>query len=224
MPTVCPTIGCVDKKLDPANCGACAMACGATATCNAGACGPAPTVILPAIAGCTAMTIAVDPAAAVYYADGTHGTINKVGAAAPIATGETGATLLALNGTNLFWYAAGTKKIRMVAAAGGTPVDVYTDGDGRRWRRGSRREGDFLVTADGASIYVSLGNSVPQGSVAGGAAVAVCQRGQGQLPGVRSPAQRHDEHRLPDDAHRRRRRSAPQRDAGDLRHGRPERA
>ena len=121
MPDICPTVGCVNKKLDVANCGTCGMACGATSTCNAGACGPAPTMVAAGLAGCTAMTIVATDA--VYYA--ANNTVNKVGVATPIATGEMGATLLQANGTNLFWYNTGTKKIRMVAAAGGTPSDVY---------------------------------------------------------------------------------------------------
>jgi hypothetical protein len=180
-PDVCPTVGCVDKRLDPTNCGTCGLACGATSTCNAGVCGPAPALLSPAIAGCSHLTmVATD---AVYFADEDHGTINKVGATAPLATNEGGATFLQANGPNLFWYDKGTQKIRKMAAAGGAASDVFTSvtvvvGGVRRDVAG------FLVAPDGATIYISLGNQVLEAPVAGGASSVVVNEIQEGVPGA----------------------------------------
>jgi hypothetical protein len=154
MPDICPTVGCVNKKLDVANCGTCGMACGATSTCNNGACGAAPTMVAAAPANCTAMSI-VTMTDGVYYA--ANNSVGKAGAAAPIATAEMGASMLQANGTNLFWYNTGTKKIRMVAAAGGTPTDVYT---AMAFDGGMPDVMGFLVSPDGMTLYFSLGNNV----------------------------------------------------------------
>ncbi len=182
-PDVCDTVGCTDEMTDVANCGACGTACMATAVCNDGTCGASPTVLQAAISGCAGLTIAV-LGGAVYYTDEAHNTVNKVGATAPIATDEMGATSLAVQGTNLFWYDKGTKKIRMVAAPGGTPTDVYantavasaTDGGVAPDING------FLVTSDGASIYISLGFDVIKAPVAGGTATIVAKEVEGGLP------------------------------------------
>src|SRR5882672_7354840 len=79
-PTVCSGT-CVDTKVDPDNCGTCGHQCGATSACAAGVCGAVATVEVPAITGCTGLTLAV-AGGAVYYADEGHGTINKVGGTA----------------------------------------------------------------------------------------------------------------------------------------------
>jgi hypothetical protein len=181
QPDLCPTVGCVDKRVDPANCGVCGTACGATSTCNAGACGPAPMVVLPAFAGCTAMTIAVN-GGNVFYTDATHGTVNKIGGATPIATGEPGATWLATVGANLFWYDKGTKKIRMIPAAGGAAADVYANTATAGDAAAPPEIAGFLVSPDGATLYVSLGTQVLEAPVAGGASSVVANETWGGLP------------------------------------------
>jgi hypothetical protein len=143
------------------------MACGATATCNAGKCGAAPMMVAAAPANCTAMSI-VATTAGVFYA--ANNSVGKAGAAAPIATGEMGASLLQANGTNLFWYNSGTKTIRMVAAAGGTPSDVYK---AMAYDGGMPDILGFLVSPDGMTLYFSLGNTVYKKAVTGTAAPTV---------------------------------------------------
>jgi hypothetical protein len=180
-PDICPVVGCTDKTLDPENCGCCGTGCGTTSTCNAGVCGPAPTMLLPAVRGCVGMTIAAS-GGTVYYADSLHNTINKIGAVAPLASNEMGATWLVLNGTNLFWYDAGSKKIRMMPTAGGAASDVYTNTSGSSIGAGMPQIDGFLVTPDGASIYVSLGTQVIKAPVAGGPSVVVANEVRGGVP------------------------------------------
>jgi hypothetical protein len=183
VPTVCAGT-CVDTKVDPDNCGTCGNKCGATSACAVGVCGPVATAVLPAVAGCMALTLAVG-GGAVYYADEGHGTINRVGGAAALATGEMGPTWLAVNGTNLFWYNKGTKKIRKVAAAGGTAADVYTNTAAGADGGAAPDVGSFLVTPDGANIYVALGVDVLELPVATGTPVTtVVHEFKGGLPGA----------------------------------------
>jgi len=182
LPDACPTVGCVDKRLDPTNCGACGTACGPTSTCNAGMCGPPPALLLPPIAGCTNMTmVATD---AVYFADEAHGTINKLGAAAPLAMGETGATFLQANGPNLFWYDKSQRKVRKMPAAGGPVSDVFTSlfiADGGV---AADVAGGFLVSPDGMTIYISIGTRVLAAPVAGGTPTVVAEDVQNGIPGA----------------------------------------
>jgi hypothetical protein len=183
MTDVCPSTGCTNKMLDPDNCGVCGTSCMAASTCNGGSCGPVPTLVLPTVAGCQGMTIAVT-ATAQYYTDALHNTVNQVGAAAPLASGEMGATWLAVNGTNLFWYDAGSKKIRMMPMAGGTASDVYTN-TSATVGGAMPAIGGFLVTADGMSIYISLGATVIKKAVAAsGTAVVVADEVLQGLPGA----------------------------------------
>jgi hypothetical protein len=175
---VCPTVGCVDKKTDPANCGACGTVCAPTSTCNGGMCGPAPMMLAGAISGCNGLTmVATD---AVYFADAANGTINKLGAPTPLATDQMGATMLQANGTDLYWYAKGSKTIRSVATSGGAVTDVYTvslpDSGAPPDVAG------FLVSPDGVNIYVSLGSQVLEAPVAGGATSVVANVVHGGLP------------------------------------------
>jgi hypothetical protein len=175
MPDVCAGVGCVDKMHDADNCGTCGMKCPATSTCNAGACGAAPTMVAAALAGCSAMSIVATDA--VYYA--ANNSIGKAGVATPLAMGEMGASLLQANGTNLFWYNAGTKKIRKMPAAGGAAADVYTamavDG-------GTPDVMGFLVSPDGMTLYFSLGNNVYKMPVAGGTPTIVAEEVKEGIP------------------------------------------
>ena len=160
MTDVCPTIGCTDKKLDNDNCGACGTKCMATSSCNASVCGAVPTAVVPAVTGCTALTLALN-GTSLFYADEGHGTINKVGTATAVVSGEMAPTWLASAGANLYWYNKGTKAIRTVAAAGGTADDRSTRtpmpaADDQR----APSIGGFLVTPDGTTVYISLGNNV----------------------------------------------------------------
>jgi hypothetical protein len=178
-PCACPNVGCVDLKLDPDNCGACGAHCGPTSACNAGACGPAPVMVSGAIAGCHALTmVATD---AVYFTDAAHGTVNEVGAATPLATNEMGATMIQQVGTNLYWYAPGSKSIRRMATTGGAVADVFTAtvSDG-----GTPHDvAGFLVTSDSLSVYVSLGTQVLRASTTNiGTPTVVVNELHGGLP------------------------------------------
>jgi hypothetical protein len=180
-------VGCNDNKIDPANCGACGTACGPTSVCNAGTCGPAPTVVTPAITGCVALTLAVN-GTSVYYADEGHGTISTTGTAAPIVMGEMAPTWLASQGANLYWYNKTTKTIRKAAAAGGAAADVYHNTATMGVDGGAIPDiGGFLVTPDGASMYVALGTDVLKISTAtagGGTPTTVVKEVHGGIPGA----------------------------------------
>jgi hypothetical protein len=115
---------------------------------------------------------------ALYFADASNGTINKAGVATPLATNEMGATMLQQVATNLYWYDAGSRKIRQMATTGGPASDVYTNTaigvDG-----GIPPDlGGFLVSPDGLTLYISLGNQVLKTPVAGGAFTVVAQEAQ----------------------------------------------
>jgi hypothetical protein len=124
-----------------------------------------PTVVLPAIAGCNGISMVASDA--VYFTDAAHGTVNKVGAAAPLAMDETGATMLQQVGTNLYWYAAGTRRIRRIAkAGGGTASNVFLAPAPQLG--GPTDIAGFVVSPDGLTVYISFGNQVLKAPVAGG--------------------------------------------------------
>jgi hypothetical protein len=200
LPCACPG-GCVDSMRDLDNCGACGVICGPTSICNEGVCGPAPALVSAPIAGCTdppplqihsataptggayllqlhAMTMTATDA--VYFTDAVHGTVNKVGAATPLAMDEKGATMIQQVGTNLYWYATGSKKIRKMPAIGGAVTDVFTVAvpDGVA----PLDLGGFLVSPDGATVYISLGTQVLEAPVAGGATSVVANEVSGGFP------------------------------------------
>ena len=186
-PCVCPGVGCVDPMTDPNNCGTCGMTCDATSTCNGGKCGPAATVLLQPVSGCTgALTIAVN-AGTVYYADASHNTINKLGASLPLAMNEMGATSLALQGSDLYWYNPGANTIRKLASASGTPTNVFTPTTTTAdlWTMKVDTVGGFLATSDGMSVYVSVGTNVIEVSATtagGGTPVIVAEDKSGGIP------------------------------------------
>jgi hypothetical protein len=151
-PDVCGDT-CTDVTIDVANCGHCANACPATAACNGGVCNPAPAAVLPAIAGCSAALTIATGGTKIYYADATHGVVSSVGAAMPISSAEMGATWIATQGTNVLWYNATTKTIRM-SAAGAAPTTVYTNTS----TVATDIVGGFV--SDGTNVYISLGTKV----------------------------------------------------------------
>jgi hypothetical protein len=175
MPNVCNQM-CTDRQVDPANCGTCNHACDATSTCQAGTCGAAPTVVMPAVAGCTGMTIATNNGG-IFYTDEAHNSVSKVGGSA-LSTAEMGPTWLQSFGANLYWYNKGSKTIRMIPAAGGTAMTIYTAPTTT-----TTGVGGFLVTAD--AIYVSVDTTVVKLPAAGGGAgTVIVSEDHGGIPGA----------------------------------------
>jgi hypothetical protein len=178
-PTVCGN-ACVDVMVDNNNCGSCGTACGATATCVAGHCGPAATTLVPAITGCMALTLAAG-GGSVYYADEGHNSISKIpsagGAATVVSSTEMAPTWLTLSGTTLFWYNKTNKTIRM-SAAGAAPANVYVSAD-------PKGVTGFGFSADGATVYFSEGTNINSIPAAGGVAPTIVGMEQhGGLPGA----------------------------------------
>jgi hypothetical protein len=194
-PDVCPIVGCVDKKADPSNCGSCGNKCSATASCYSGACSMTrPTLVLPPVAGCNAdgmtpMTLAVS-GTAVYYADMTHGTINKLGTQTPVVSGEMSPIWLTASGADLYWYAKGAKSIHKVAAAGGTVVNIYTNNMPSAGGAALPPSiGGFAVSADAMNVYISVGTLILQARADGSQATAttptvVASEVHGGIPGA----------------------------------------
>ena len=152
---------CGDLASDDENCGACGHACGSTSACARGACGPVLTSVVPPHAGCGEMRLAAT-ADTLVWSDTAGGSVMARsvagGTPAPLSGAETTApTLLALNGTSVFWLDG--KTIRRLA--GGFVSDVYTNLD------------DILGLAtseDGATVYFSTGQKIESVPAAGGAA------------------------------------------------------
>jgi hypothetical protein len=123
---------------------------------------------------------------AVYFADAHGGTINKVastgGTPMQIVTGETGAEFLQIVGTTLYWYNPTTHKIRKVATTGTAASDVYTDMEMGADGGAMPDVAGFLVTADSATVYISVGNNVLKAPVAGGATTIVAKEVHGGFP------------------------------------------
>jgi hypothetical protein len=180
-PDVCGT-ACTDVKLDFDNCGMCGHKCSATTTCNAGTCGAEPAATLAAVTGCKALTLAV-AGGSLYYADEGHGTINKVGGTAAIVTGEMSPTWLTAAGTELYWYNKDTKTVRHVAAAGGTPNNVYVNNMPMGDAAAPPTVGGIGASADGMTAYVGVGTQVLTVPAAGGTATQVVNEDKGGLVG-----------------------------------------
>ena len=177
--------------------------------------------VLPAIAGCTAMTLAVSGAARSTTPTRPRARSTWSAARRPLVTGEMGATLARARART----STGTPRPRRRSAwcrrPAARPTDVYTDTRDRAWWRDPDVAG-FVVTA-GRHDSTSRSATGPQGPGRGRRrADGRRQRGPGRPPGG-ARAQRHDEHRLPDRRSTATSTPPPRRDARDLRHGRPER-
>jgi hypothetical protein len=170
-PTVCDEM-CTDISLDPENCGACDRACAATATCNAGACGPSVASIVPDAPGCVALHLASSPGV-LYWTDEGHGTVKSLAAnctQTTIASHEQNPGMIIVAGPYLVWVSSTvsgtttTSTIRSVLAAGGTPSDVVTEVNDTGGIRGlaSVPRGTELFYSAGTKVRgVVLQNGVP---------------------------------------------------------------
>jgi hypothetical protein len=183
-PTVCDEM-CTDVTFDPDNCGGCDRACASTATCNAGACGPAATSVIPDAPGCVSLHLASTPDV-LYWTDQGHGTVkslSKTCAQTTIAPHEVNPGLIIAAGPYLFWVnstVAGTmttSTIRMVLASGGTPSDVVTEVNATGGIRG------LAAVPRGTEVFYSAGTTVRAiGVVPTGVAFDVAREELGGLP------------------------------------------
>lgn len=76
---------CVDKSVDPNNCGACGDTCKTSAVCVGGVCGKEPTQLVPPAPGCVSMRVVYD-SGSIYWSDMGHGTISSIPASGGPAT------------------------------------------------------------------------------------------------------------------------------------------
>ena len=160
--TSCPD-GCYDPQSDPDHCGDCSTKCAASATCNAGKCSAAPSTFVPAATGCGSIHLVLS-SGTLYWTDQTHGTVQSIATAAgstakPVAMGQTSPTLIAVNGTTVYWL---TGKSIMKSAAGAAPTPVATSTDDIH---------GFTLSDDGNTLYYASTTIVNKTPSAGGGAV-----------------------------------------------------
>jgi hypothetical protein len=160
-PDVCPD-GCRDLHDDDENCGAFGHACAPGAACAAGVCGAVPVVVVPARAGaCDGMDITV-AGGQLFWADHAAGTIVRADATglAPstIVAAEDVPSSILVRGSTVYWLAgpppvpnAVAAKLRAAPIAGGAATTIVELAGGL---------GGFTVSADGQTIYFSVGFSV----------------------------------------------------------------
>jgi hypothetical protein len=157
--------GCFDPQTDPDHCGTtCATKCGATQVCSAGKCGVTPTTLVPAAAGCKAIRLALS-GTTLYWTDTMHGTVKSIATTAgatakTISSTELAPTLIIANGMNVFWLATGGKNAIMKSVAGAAPTAVYT-------ATTTDPINGFTVSADGNTVYFTLGTKLGAGMGAG---------------------------------------------------------
>jgi hypothetical protein len=164
-PDICGN-ACVDLAIDDQNCGACGHTCDAPSACAHGVCGPAPTSVVPGHSGCGEMRLVTNGDTLV-WTDTAAGRVMAMpragGTPAPLSGRETTApTLLAVNGTTVFWLDG--KTIRKVA--GGVVSEVYTNPDDLH---------GLATSDDGATVYFSTGRKVESVPAAGGAEPVVVE-------------------------------------------------
>jgi len=154
--------GCVNPQTNDFHCGACGHACAAGATCNAGRCGPAPTVLQTAPVGsCGSVDVAVDGATLV-WTDDAAGTVSRApsagGPPSVIASEEDHPRAVQLRGPRAFWLAgtlatggADAATIRSAALDGSAPASLVAPAGGVT---------GFVASPDGQTIYFGASGAV----------------------------------------------------------------
>ena len=169
--------GCGDLQTDPDRCGDCDTKCEASQACRAGKCTAAPTVLVPAAAGCTSIKLAVADGT-LYWTDKGHGTVQSVptagGTAKSLVTGQLAPTQLAVNGGALYWLASGAKSVMTATLAGGTPTEVV--------KSATDDIAAFTFSEDGKTLYFSAGRFVNKTTAAPGGTVTEVGHEDSGLP------------------------------------------
>ncbi len=141
--------GCFDLQTDGDHCGNCDTRCEPTQACNAGTCGATPVVLVPAASGCGSLHLALADGS-LFWTDELHGTVQSVstagGAPVSLASAENAPTLIAANGTSVYWLATGDKTIMKASTAGNDAQALISSA--------SEIHG-FTLSADGNTLYFS---------------------------------------------------------------------
>lgn len=169
--------GCGDLQTDPDRCGDCDTKCGETQACRGGKCTAAPTVLVPAIAGCNSIKLAVADGT-LYWTDKGHGIVQSIatmgGVAKPLVTDQAAPTQIAINGTALYWLASGAKAIMTSTLAGATPTEVV--------KSATDDIAAFTFSEDGKTLYFSAGRFVNKTTAAPAGAVTEVGHEESGLP------------------------------------------
>ncbi|HEX4406663.1 MAG TPA: hypothetical protein VH560_17615 [Polyangia bacterium] len=175
---------CFDPVSDPDHCGTCGNVCADTATCRAGACGPASAHVVGPVANCDGLHIAVG-AGMLFWSDSANGTVSRAptsgGAAVTLAQDQNGPTLLALFGDTLYWIDGGAQSLMKIPAAGGTPTLVATSPNAGGAQDTHPGINGFTVGSDG-TVYFSSGAHVYAVPPGGGAPVDVVDEARNGAP------------------------------------------
>lgn len=186
---------CKDVASDPANCGACGIACPATSVCVAGKCGPTVKTLVPAAPGCDSIQLAVANGT-LYWTDRGHGTVKSLpldgSTAAPttLAGSEKAPGLIEANGSNAFWidvvssvpgadmYGAPltTAKVRRFDASSGALTSLAAETNSYGGIRG------LAVAQGGGTVYYSAETNVKAVPVGGGTPIEVGKEPLGGVP------------------------------------------
>lgn len=170
-PDVCGET-CLSLQTDDANCGACGHACPLASTCQQGQCGPIPTSVVPAQAGCKGLHLAAD-GFRFYWTDTGARKVFAMneGAGAPLTLAEqlVAPTLIATGGGKVAWFDEGKKAVEVSLGPDliGVPAQVPAI-------RG------LAVSDDGTTIFYSLGNSVFGVPISGGTPTTLVTEKTGQ--------------------------------------------
>jgi hypothetical protein len=160
--------GCGDFQTDADHCGNCETKCAATQACRAGKCTTTPTAVVPAIAGCGSIKLAV-AGGTLYFTDKMHGSVQSVattgGTVKALVPGQMSPTQIAVNGEALYWLASGTKQVMTSTLAGATPTEVV--------KSAAADIGGFTFSEDGKTLYFSAGTKVSKISATPGTTAAV---------------------------------------------------
>jgi hypothetical protein len=173
-PCVCGQT-CVDPMTDDDNCGACGLHCGPTSTCNNGVCGPPVVEVVPPLAGCGSIDLAIDNGT-LYWTDQGHATVKRMklvgGTPQTIGDAEKPSKIV-VAGTAAYWLYSNASIRRSID--GGAPAFVWSNPTAIR---------GLAVSADGATVFFSSETNVSSISGFGGAAVPIAQELRSGLPGA----------------------------------------